>query len=328
MGAIWVRIPRDEAQTHPLYGVRGWLAVFAVLLISETALMAVTLASSLDSQGMKLGEFLASGDGWVVFPKLILGILLITTVLILAVLLRRAPTFRPWALSALLARGPLFAAAYLYTVRGADGGLSLAPLLLLWLVESVIWVTYLQRSRRVRLTYESSVRAHLDDTHDDDRRYEHLQFVGDSHCVEPRDTGRPRAPAERSPTRSPDDGSAGQGAAEPTPTVARPPPPAAALRPNALPEAFPGPGSRSDPARQSASGRSEPHAPPAAERPHPDRFWAAALDEFEGPQRQRGLWARLLATHQGDPQRAQAQYLRLRVTALVKAFEDDTPPAA
>lgn len=47
-------------------------------------------------------------------------------------------------------------------------------------------------------------------------------------------------------------------------------------------------------------------------------LWKLALEEFEGPTRRQGLWAKAYAAADGDESRAKANYLSLRVSSLAR----------
>lgn len=395
--AGWIEVPQAQARAHRLYGIGGWLSLFAILLALETGLATLLMISAIRNQGMPLRTFLVDGDDWALFPKLAMGVLIITTLIILAVLLRRAPTFRPWAMSALLARGPLFVAAYWFTLHGQDGGIRLVPLLALWLAECVIWTTYLQRSARVRVTYENRVRGRSDDAVPGSPG---LRYVGDGINTPLRPTREPTLgtaataspwPPAAAPSTGPLTAAAPSAASPVTapPVTASPvtAPPVTAPRVTVtlaaidLPSPVPGKRETAVPPRDPAtapaltadaaiarpadapapelestkplavaprevpvpsflaseanrrfdagqrfpsvfgggapndSGAEDPTFPPIPSG-LPDDVWAAALDEFDGPTRQRGLWARLFAQFAGDEKRAQAAYLAIRAKTL------------
>lgn len=60
----------------------------------------------------------------------------------------------------------------------------------------------------------------------------------------------------------------------------------------------------------------------------PDHFFALALTEFEGPQRNRGRWARLYAASGGNESAAQAAYLKETAQELQEAHQRELQAAA
>ena len=74
---------------------------------------------------------------------------------------------------------------------------------------------------------------------------------------------------------------------------------------------------------QRAGYQMETGAPPfttelthLAPKPASDELWAKVLAEFDSPERQSGLWARLLSQSGGDESKAKALYLGERVKQL------------
>jgi len=57
-------------------------------------------------------------------------------------------------------------------------------------------------------------------------------------------------------------------------------------------------------------------APHVYRQPTDDALWEAAMSEYDGPERQKGLYARLFAQEDGDESRVKAQYLKARVDQL------------
>lgn len=49
-----------------------------------------------------------------------------------------------------------------------------------------------------------------------------------------------------------------------------------------------------------------------------EEFWERALNEYEGSDRKKGLWAKLFAEHNGDDQKIKIQYLKIRVEQLTQ----------
>jgi len=50
-------------------------------------------------------------------------------------------------------------------------------------------------------------------------------------------------------------------------------------------------------------------------------FWEMALDEFDGDERKKGLWAKLYAENDGDESKIKASYLKIRVKEIKNDFE-------
>ena len=154
----WQTISRQDASRHALYGVAGWPLVFAASLWLDLLRILAPLAEEANSAGMTLAQFLDLAYPELVFAKLLLAINSAAAVLIACLLLTRQPHFRPIAVALLVGSWPV--AAAWSALKGGPGleealGQSVLP----WLISCVVWVTYLQRSRRVRVTFEQCVLA-------------------------------------------------------------------------------------------------------------------------------------------------------------------------
>jgi Protein of unknown function (DUF2569) len=152
----WNEVPVEEAHRHPLFGVRGWLLVFAVGLVLGLLKELGALAGEAGKAGMSLGEFLSLDHPAISYAKLAIGLQTSTVVVIYWLLLSKNPSFRNAASALLLANWPVAALIGLaYPFPGL--GNALAQTLILWAVSCAVWVTYLQRSKRVRVTFENRV---------------------------------------------------------------------------------------------------------------------------------------------------------------------------
>lgn len=152
----WQEVSSEAAKAHHLYGVKNWLAVFAfgVLLVPLRELGAVNSAAH--SAGMTLPDFLNQSDSVGTYVKLVLAAEMVMAAVILWLLFTKHPRFRAVTSLLWLSFWPLLALLALLTqAPGSVGTLALG--LVPWALSCAVWVTYLQRSQRVRVTFERSV---------------------------------------------------------------------------------------------------------------------------------------------------------------------------
>lgn len=158
MSYSWTRIPATDAVRHPLYGVKNWLIVFALGILLGLIRELGTLKAEAHGAGMTLSDFLSIEHPAVTYIKVVLGLNIAIVAVIYWALFTKHPSFRVIASSLLLASWPIAALLGLvipFEGLGATLGLSFFP----WAISCSVWVTYLQRSRRVRVTFEYLVRS-------------------------------------------------------------------------------------------------------------------------------------------------------------------------
>ncbi|MBX3331079.1 MAG: DUF2569 family protein [Nitrospira sp.] len=157
-GYIWLQVTPEEARRHPLYGVSGWLLLFAFAILFGFLSAVSTVNAEALKGGFSLGKLLAVDTPEVIFIKLVLWIYGLTVVVITALLFSKHPSFRPVSICLLLGLWPGIALAGFLNPFPSLGE-SLVFSFIPWAVSCAIWVTYLQRSERVRVTFEHSVKA-------------------------------------------------------------------------------------------------------------------------------------------------------------------------
>lgn len=154
----WQKVSPDEAKQNGLYGVRGWLVVFAIGLLLGSLRSFVGLSDAALTAGMSIGELFAIDQPMVTVIKIVLAIDISSIAIIYWLLLSKHPNFRPIATWILLANWPIAVVVGLANpFPGIANGLALG--FFPWMVSCAVWVTYLQRSRRVRVTFEHSIRS-------------------------------------------------------------------------------------------------------------------------------------------------------------------------
>ena len=159
-GNTWKRISAEEAKKHPLYGVRGWLSCFASVLV-------VGLIQQIQPIALQAFHDVGPANWWafnipiVRALKFALGIYALAAIIIYLLLFSRHRNFRPVSSCILLSIWPAQALrGFLDPSPEVVDALALS--FLSYVLHSVVGVTYLQRSKRVRVTFEHSVKAGRD----------------------------------------------------------------------------------------------------------------------------------------------------------------------
>lgn len=157
-GYTWTRVTAEEARKHPLYGVRGWLAFFAFSTLIGFAQAVTPVNIEAIKAGVSLGTFLSLDMPEAIFLKWVLWIHGLVVVAIYGLLFSKHPSFRPVSSYLLVSLWPAVAlVGFFNPVPGLGEGLVLS--FISWAAYCATWVTYLQKSKRVRVTFEHSVKA-------------------------------------------------------------------------------------------------------------------------------------------------------------------------
>lgn len=152
----WEQVSVEEARIHPLYGIRGWLALFAFsILFGFLKDLAHVNAEAL-SAGTSIGKLLSLDRPEASFLKLVLWVRGLIVVPIYWLLFSKSPSFRPVSIYLLLGVWPFIVVAGLFNPFQGLGSL-LAQGFLEWGIFCAVWVTYLHRSKRVRITFEHAL---------------------------------------------------------------------------------------------------------------------------------------------------------------------------
>lgn len=158
MTSKWIELSPEEAERNDLYGVGGWLVVFMVGillgLLRNIGVLAVVISPS---------ELLAI-EHRVMMKFIIIAYSthVLSVVIILWLLFSKKTYFRVTATSVLLSVWPVTtiigatsSSPEVREVVGYENGF--LSELLIWAITCAVWVPYLQRSKRVRVTYEHCV---------------------------------------------------------------------------------------------------------------------------------------------------------------------------
>jgi hypothetical protein len=160
MSSQWHKISIEQAELHPLYGVKNWVLVFAFGILIGGLMEMSALSGEAYRAGMTLQKILSIEHPTITFIKLTLTLRAVSIGIIYWLLFSKSQSFRKISSFILLVSWPLIA---LFGALSPFDGLTetLGCSFLLWLVSCGVWVTYLQKSRRVRVTFEQCIRLEV-----------------------------------------------------------------------------------------------------------------------------------------------------------------------
>lgn len=299
MSEKWKAVPLAEAQAHPLYGVGGWLAFYAVTLVIVGLTDFGAVMGVASKANMTVGQLFALDDPGVNWMKLVLGYEGIGIAITFWLMFEKAKSFRMFGI--LWRMGLLPFAGLVALVNPFPGsGEVLGAIVGQWLGGLIIWCTYLQVSKRVRVTFENLVRA-------DERPL--VQRVATA-TVDAVGTAAGVVVAAAAPAVR----AAATAASNATQAVAQ-----AAAAPASIPQSQQ---PLVAPAPQHQDPRPATQAMPAIAVPiATEEIWAVVLREFDGPGRRPGPYAQAFAEAGGDEAGTKARYLARRAGEVQAAAE-------
>lgn len=157
MSTTWKTISPAEATAHPLYGVKNWLVVFALAVLLGLSREFGTMSVEARTSGLTLSQLLAIDHPAVTLAKIELSFNAIMIIVIYWALFTKQSKFRLIATTFLVASWPMVViAGAINPFEGLWNAMAVS--FLSWVPSCAIWVTYLNRSRRVRVTFEHMVR--------------------------------------------------------------------------------------------------------------------------------------------------------------------------
>lgn len=149
----WTNLSSGEIENHPLNGVRGWLAFFAFSIIVGFLRELAEVNASAINAGMTIQNLLSLNQPFARAVKSALLIQFFAVVAILYLLFSRSGYFRKATSALLVLTYPVIVVIFLSSpFEGMAEGL--AQGLVGWVLGCVVWVSYLNLSRRVRVTFE------------------------------------------------------------------------------------------------------------------------------------------------------------------------------
>ncbi len=158
MSEKWVQVSLKQAEQHRLYGIKGWLLVFLVASLLGFVLFLSQTVSGV--AGAKLNwETLSRANPNAANFLLFSGIINLAVVLaIFTLAFEKHKAFRLVSIFLLAGGFPVqYILSLVFPFTGA--GAALGQDAIGWLLASAIWISYLQLSRRVRVTFENTIRS-------------------------------------------------------------------------------------------------------------------------------------------------------------------------
>ena len=152
----WRTVSAEEAVQHPLYGIKNWLAVFAFGVLLGPLRELGELTGEAGRAGLTLTQLLAADHPAIAFARSVFVLDSGILVIVYWALFTKSARFRVIASAMLLLWWPATALIAMATsINEAASPLAMA--LFTWAFSCAIWVTYLNRSKRVRVTFEHQV---------------------------------------------------------------------------------------------------------------------------------------------------------------------------
>lgn len=156
MKRIWRVVHLSEAQRHPLYGIKNWLVVHAISIPLAFLWAIFILGGQATSAGVSLDYLLSMDTPAISFVKTTLLLHAVIGIAVYWLLFTKSRKFRlttsvlylsSWPATALLA----------VAIPFPHMATTLIASFFAWAISCAVWVTYINRSRRVRVTFENSV---------------------------------------------------------------------------------------------------------------------------------------------------------------------------
>lgn len=275
---IWVEIPKEQAQDHRFYGIKYGLLVLLAYMILGPMAMWGSVNKELHKAQVSHSDFFAHSDAApLVIAQMI--IILLQSGVVMWAMLTKHPQFRRIATHAFAWYYPAVVVASLLFSMQAIGAVvaTLVLGLVQWVIFSGLWVWYLQRSQRVRVTFEHTLKTY--------------------------------SPTNTVPTTVPEQKtSIHADAVQTTSEIASAT--ATEMATHATDPAAPNADVHSGAIEVKAI------TPQPSTADDEEKLWSQALAELDGSDRKQGLWAQCYATHHGQEPAARANYLKARVAQL------------
>lgn len=159
MSKQWLTVAPEEARQNKLYGIGGWLIVFLVSLLLGVLTHIGQVSTMAASAGITLGQLFRTDHPFVTLLKVEFGIHFLMIAAIFYCLFTKHPKTRNIVTIALAANWPAAMLASAIIPHGMHGELGLAYFqgFVQWVMTCAIWISYFQRSERVRVTFEYSI---------------------------------------------------------------------------------------------------------------------------------------------------------------------------
>jgi hypothetical protein len=151
----WRKVSAEEAKAHPLYGLKNWLVVFALGVLLVPLKEFGALKGEAHQLGMTVGQLLDADASFKTYVTLVLATEVAMVASIFGLMASKSAHFRITTSVIWVAFFPLITLFAFLTGTPGSGALVLS--FFPWVISCLVWVTYLQRSKRVRVTFEHCV---------------------------------------------------------------------------------------------------------------------------------------------------------------------------
>lgn len=153
----WKKIPLKDAQAHPLYGIKGWLLLFVIGSVFGALASIGQINSAALKEGLTLSQLLSIDTSLVSWIKFSLFVDVLTAAIVMVMAFTKYPNFRPIVSLIMLLGFPITAAIGFSMNLPSEFGNDIAKGVFRWLAMCAVWVTYVQKSERVRVTFEHAI---------------------------------------------------------------------------------------------------------------------------------------------------------------------------
>jgi hypothetical protein len=152
----WRYVGKETAAAHELYGVGGWLLFFAVGCFLGLLADLGRVNTDARSMGLSVGDYLSIPHPSISLTKATLLYEVIAVACIYWMIFSKSVNFRKYTSVLLLSMFPVVClVAFVNSYEGV--GAALASGFIRWAVSCGVWVSYLQLSTRVRVTFEHCI---------------------------------------------------------------------------------------------------------------------------------------------------------------------------
>jgi Protein of unknown function (DUF2569) len=152
----WRYVGKETAAAHELYGVGGWLLFFAVGCFLGLLADLGRVNTDARSMGLSVGGYLSIPHPSIGLTKATLLYEVIAVACIYWMMFSKSVNFRKYTSVLLLSMFPVVClVAFVNSYEGV--GAALASGFIRWAVSCGVWVSYLQLSTRVRVTFEHCI---------------------------------------------------------------------------------------------------------------------------------------------------------------------------
>lgn len=273
---VWSKVPKEQAKKHPKYGIKNGLVVLIIYLALSPLAIWGSLNKQLWEAGVTHSQFFTQSDSSVMVVFQILISLGMAGIVLWAMFTKQSK-FRRIGTMVFATYFPVFFLLVLIFPSVAMGP-AIAQGLIQWVIFGGLWVLYLQRSQRVRVTFEHTIKTLRTNS------------VGSNDEPTQSPPKKGSQIAITTPTAL-----ATEASSEVTESINTPPSPTEMI---------------------SVPVNTVSTEPPPKVADEDEFLWSEVLKELDSSDRKNGLWAQCYAAHNGHEPAARADYLKTRVDQL------------